>query len=241
MGYLDNSTIVVDAVLTKEGRKKLAAGASGLDIRFFTLSDSGVDYRLWNPDHPSGSAYYGEAIENLPSLEAVPRGEFYMRNKLITLDKNITALPYWTFGANNNDFSVDGAFTINDTTDQEEPGNNGVYLGVDHRFTFNQASPGLCLLVVGNQNMFESITAQDSETSISAAGSYEGLTYTSLQNLEAQAPVVYQLNTSHSDGAFNLNFKRATLTSTTSCDCTLIDTATGIYKSFQVTVEQKLT
>ena len=37
MGYLDNSTIVVDAVLTKEGRRRLANG-QGLDIRFFSLS-----------------------------------------------------------------------------------------------------------------------------------------------------------------------------------------------------------
>ena len=34
------------------------------------MSDTGVDYTLWNPDHPSGSAFYGEAIENLPMLEA---------------------------------------------------------------------------------------------------------------------------------------------------------------------------
>ena len=61
MGYLDNSTIVVDAILTKHGRKLLASG-QGLNIQYFTVSDTGIDYTLWNPDHPSGSAYYGEAI-----------------------------------------------------------------------------------------------------------------------------------------------------------------------------------
>ena len=34
------------------------------------LSDDEIDYTLYNPDHPLGSAYYGEAIENLPLLEA---------------------------------------------------------------------------------------------------------------------------------------------------------------------------
>ena len=76
MGYLDNSSITVDAVLTKKGRELLkdsgAVGADGvpvgggLNITSFTLSDTGVDYSLFNTSHPSGSAFYGEAIENLP-------------------------------------------------------------------------------------------------------------------------------------------------------------------------------
>ena len=93
MGYLDNSTVVVDAILTKEGRKLLATG-NALNIRYFTLSDTGIDYTLWNPDHPSGSAFYGEAIENLPNLEALPNGAYFMRNKLLSLERNTTALPY---------------------------------------------------------------------------------------------------------------------------------------------------
>ena len=95
MGYLDNSTIVVDAILTKQGRKLLASG-QGLNIKYFTLSDTGIDYTLWNPDHPSGSAYYGEAIENLPNLEALPNASFFMRNNLITLGRDVKALPYVT-------------------------------------------------------------------------------------------------------------------------------------------------
>jgi len=95
MGYLDNSTIVVDAVLTKQGRKLLAQG-EGLNIRYFTLSDTGVDYTLWNPDHPSGSAFYGEAIENLPNLEALPNAAYFMRNNLLTLNRDQISLPFVT-------------------------------------------------------------------------------------------------------------------------------------------------
>ena len=98
MGYLDNSTIVVDAVLTKQGRKLLALG-QGLNISYFTLSDTGVDYSLWNPDHPSGSAYYGEAIENLPNLEALPNSAYFMRNNLLTLNRDVKAMPYVTLNA----------------------------------------------------------------------------------------------------------------------------------------------
>ena len=97
MGYLDNSTIVVDAILTKQGRKLLASG-QGLNIKYFTLSDTGIDYTLWNPDHPSGSAYYGEAIENLPNLEALPNSAYFMRNNLLSLSRDVKAMPYITLG-----------------------------------------------------------------------------------------------------------------------------------------------
>ena len=85
MGYLDNSSITVDAVLTKKGRELLNKGGN-LNITQFTLSDTGVDYTLWNPNHPSGSAYYGEAIENMPMLEASVHAENNLRNRLISLD-----------------------------------------------------------------------------------------------------------------------------------------------------------
>ena len=92
MGYLDNSSITVDAVLTKKGREILKNGGD-LNITSFTMSDTGVDYTLWNPDHPSGSAFYGEAIENLPMLEASVHAEYNLRNRLITLNQNTTAIP----------------------------------------------------------------------------------------------------------------------------------------------------
>jgi len=97
MGYLDNSSITVDAVLTKKGREILKDGGN-LNITSFTLSDTGVDYSLWNPSHPSGSTHYGEAIENLPMLEANVHAEFNLRNRLITLGKKATALPTLVVG-----------------------------------------------------------------------------------------------------------------------------------------------
>tara|TARA_R110002020_G_scaffold212400_1_gene418992 strand:+ start:6392 stop:7078 length:687 start_codon:yes stop_codon:yes gene_type:complete len=92
MAYLDNTSVTVDAVLTKRGREIISQGAS-LNIQYFTLSDTGVDYLLWNPDHNSGSAYYGEAIENLPQVEANTNVQYSLQDKLVTLDKDSTALP----------------------------------------------------------------------------------------------------------------------------------------------------
>ena len=97
MGYLDNSSITVDAVLTKKGREILKNGGN-LNITSFTCTDTGVDYRLWNPDHPSGSAFYGEAIENLPMLEASQHAEYNLRNRLISLNQNTVAIPALVVG-----------------------------------------------------------------------------------------------------------------------------------------------
>ena len=83
MGYLDGSSVTVDAILTKHGRRLLAEG-NGLNITQFALSDDGIDYDLWNVDHPSGSANYGAAITNLPMFEAIPDDAVTMKYKLST-------------------------------------------------------------------------------------------------------------------------------------------------------------
>jgi hypothetical protein len=92
MGYLNNTAVTVDAVLTKKGRQLISEGGN-LNVSYFTLSDTGVDYTLWNADHASGSAYYGEAIENLPQVEALPNSQYALRNKLVSLDRSTVAMP----------------------------------------------------------------------------------------------------------------------------------------------------
>jgi len=72
MGYLDNSSVIVDAILTKKGRELLAKGNNQFNITKFALADDEIDYSLYNPAHPLGTDYYGIAIENLPMLEASP-------------------------------------------------------------------------------------------------------------------------------------------------------------------------
>jgi hypothetical protein len=105
MGFLDNTSITVDAVLTKKGREILKNGGN-LDIRNFTVTDTGVDYTLWNGDHPSGSAFYGEAIENLPMLEAPVHSKYSMTNRLVTLPKNVTQMPALDISTPDGDFLV---------------------------------------------------------------------------------------------------------------------------------------
>ena len=73
MGYLNNNVVTVDAILTTKGRELLAQNNSTFQITQFALADDEIDYTLYNPNHPSGSAYYGEAIANMPLLEAFPQ------------------------------------------------------------------------------------------------------------------------------------------------------------------------
>ena len=81
MGILDSDTVIVDAILTKLGRDKLRQGQP-LGITQYAFGDTGVDYTLFNADHPSGSDSYGSAITNLPQLEAVPDDDVFLRSKL---------------------------------------------------------------------------------------------------------------------------------------------------------------
>ena len=93
MGYLDNSSITVDAILTKKGRELLAKGRDFFVISQFALADDEVDYELWNPAHPLGSDFYGIIIENMPIVEAVTDENYSLRYKLLTLPKNTIRIP----------------------------------------------------------------------------------------------------------------------------------------------------
>ncbi len=98
MGYLNNSIVTVDAILTKKGRELLARGDGSFSITQFALADDEIDYTLYNPDHPSGSAYYGEALENMPLLEAFPDETQVMKYKLTTLPRGTSKLPILDLG-----------------------------------------------------------------------------------------------------------------------------------------------
>lgn len=90
MAYLDNSTVTIDAILTKKGRELLSKGQGAFNITKFALADDEIDYGLWNPAHTLGSNYYGKVIEDMPLLEAVPDETQMMRSKLITMPKGQT-------------------------------------------------------------------------------------------------------------------------------------------------------
>jgi hypothetical protein len=98
MGYLNNSVVTVDAILTTKGRELLAQNNGTFRITQFALADDEVDYTLYNPTHPSGSAFYGQAIQNMPLLEAFPQETQMMKYKLVTLPRGTAKLPILDLG-----------------------------------------------------------------------------------------------------------------------------------------------
>ena len=93
MGFLNNTTITIDAILTKRGRELLARGRNEFAVTKFAIADDEVDYRLWDTSHPNGTNYYGAVIENMPLLEPVPDETQALKYKLVTLPKETSRLP----------------------------------------------------------------------------------------------------------------------------------------------------
>ena len=93
--YLDSQTITIDAILTKKGRELLAQNGQ-LNITSFALADDEIDYTLYQPNHPNGSAFYDIAIRNTPIFEPVSDETQTMKYKLVSLNQGVTSIPVIT-------------------------------------------------------------------------------------------------------------------------------------------------
>jgi len=86
MGFLDNSgDIILDAVLTDVGRKRMAEG--NFRIVKFALGDDEIDYSLYNADHPSGSAYFDLEILQSPVMEAATKQASSIKYGLLSITR----------------------------------------------------------------------------------------------------------------------------------------------------------
>jgi hypothetical protein len=144
MGYLDNTVITVDAILTKAGRQALARNDGSFRVTQFALADDEIDYTLYNEDHPNGSQYSGEAIENMPVLEAFPDETNIMIHKLVSLPRGTSKMPVVTANVSAVQLSLGATTSINPTTlnfqglsNLKEPG--GYYFTLADRRLFTQA------------------------------------------------------------------------------------------------------
>ena len=127
MGFLDNTSITVDAILTKKGRELLARGQNEFRITKFALADDEIDYNLYDTAHPNGSNFYGAVIENMPLLEAFVDENQLLRYKLTTLPKETAKLPILELPNSSLNFTGPGVTqTITPNTRN----------GVDKSFTF---------------------------------------------------------------------------------------------------------
>lgn len=177
MGYLDNSSITVDAILTKKGREILAKGDGKFQITQFALADDEVDYDLYNPTDSRGTAYYGAIIENMPLTEALPDETQVMKYKLITLPANQDFIPQLT--ANPTSF----AFVNGDAPRQLEPGVN--------RVTNANATLGYTVIVSDASLVNVAVTkaAPIGPTGSAEAAQFLGDAYSTLYSAQSQAYV----------------------------------------------------
>lgn len=116
MAILNNNTVTIDAVLTAKGRELLARNDGSFQITQFSLADDEVDYTLYNPQHPSGSAFYGQAIEAMPLMEAFPDDTQIMIYKLVTLPRGTAKLPVISIGYNSIQLKQGSTLTITPQT-----------------------------------------------------------------------------------------------------------------------------
>ena len=91
MGYLNNSSRVLDAILTKKGREILSTGGN-FTVTQFALGDDEIDYGLWDTTHTKGTDFYGAVIDNLPTLEPFNDPSEIMKYKLVTRQEGTRAM-----------------------------------------------------------------------------------------------------------------------------------------------------
>lgn len=134
MGYLNNQTVTVDAILTKKGRELLARGRNAFRITKFAVADDEIDYGLYDVAHPLGTEYYGSAIENMPVVEASPDETQNLRYKLVTLTRGTNSIPTIQTGISSIQLTYsttqNPVTTITPTTSQGLNGSNFGYTAV---------------------------------------------------------------------------------------------------------------
>jgi hypothetical protein len=174
MAYLDNTTITVDAILTKKGREKLAAGQP-LNISQFALGDDEIDYDLYDAGHPKGSAFYDSAILATPMLEASPDETQALKYKLVTLPKGTTKLPVVSINASV--FSAKttgGQYPINPSTSPAGNMNGGYTAVLGNKNAGSIVGAGLTNVTTTTNTFSNSVTA--------TAEVVKGLTFSFIPN-----------------------------------------------------------
>jgi len=195
MGYLNNQVITVDAILTTKGRELLAKGDGSFNITQFALADDEIDYTLYNPSNPSGSAYYGEAIENMPLLEAFPDETQMMKYKLVTLPRDTAKMPILAIGNANPTIAQTEPYVVQPNTLNYLGGNSTVessgyvFTVSDARMFSSVVSTGL--FSAQSLALNESTTTNGTNVSKTVIGTSLTLTATGINTLFGTRSALY--------------------------------------------------
>ena len=208
MGYLNNNSITVDAILTKKGRELLARGRDEFRITQFALADDEVDYDLYNPDHPLGTAFYGAAIENMPIVEALPDETQMLKYKLVTLPKGTARIPVVKIAQRDIELNANESITITPQTINFGGGNR--------RFGYTAilSDSDVCDIVAtrGARNQAASVPQfiGDSEAaqSITVSGTQFEITAAELLDADQSATVLFIGNETGGRAVLNITVKK---------------------------------
>ena len=152
MSYIDNQTVTVDAILTKKGRELLAQNGN-LNITSFALADDEIDYTLYQPNHPNGSAFYDIAIRNTPVFEPVSDETQTMKYKLVSLNQGVTSIPVISIAQDK--ISVASNYTGNITI---SPSTNPTY-NLTLGYTAILGNKNVGVLIVSQPNSVNSVSS----------------------------------------------------------------------------------
>lgn len=197
MGYLDNSSITVDAILTKRGRELLARNDGSFRITQFALGDDEIDYTLFNENHPNGTQYASEAIENLALIEAFPDETNIMRHKLVTLPRGTSKMPVVTANVSTVTLTIGASTNITPTT-----------LNFDG--TNNQAEVSGYNFVIADRRLFSQISVQRAATTTDTAGMTVSPAYASTAVSHTVRGASVQIKAINSTSLFGTNNKLLT-------------------------------
>lgn len=220
MAFLNNQLVTVDAVLTRKGRELLARNDGSFRITQFALSDDEIDYTLYNPNHPSGSAFYGEAIEAMPLLEAFVDETQDLKYQLVTLPRGTAKLPVLNIGGRASYSIQQGAtITFQPTT-------------LNYLNTIETTEPLGYLVTISNQNLIASFTGTGVDTT--ALPSLSPIPTTSGAPLS-----ISQIGTAFTITATSLNDIFPTGVTTVTTTMTIIGRNSGARISIPYTVTKK--
>ncbi len=186
MAILNNNTVTIDAVLTAKGRELLARNDGSFRITQFSLADDEVDYTLYNPQHPSGSAFYGQAIEAMPLIEAFPDDTQIMIYKLVTLPRGTAKLPVISIGYNSINLKQGSTLTITPQTlnylgaTSTFEANGYVVTVADVRFLSTFSSTGIAGAEVTATGVTQTLGSSVSQTLIGTSFTLTGTTINTL-------------------------------------------------------------
>jgi ACT domain-containing protein len=186
MAILNPTIVTVDAVLTTKGRELLARNDGSFQITQFSLADDEVDYTLYNPNQPSGSAFYGEAIEAMPIIQAFPNDTQIMRYKLVTLPRGTSRLPVISLGYNIITIKQGASLTITPQTlnylgaTSTFEANGYVATIADIRLVSSFQGTGITTTTVGDQNLNTTTGAVLSKSVIGTSFTLTGTTVNTL-------------------------------------------------------------